>query len=349
MAMQRVFVIAEAGVNHNGSVELALALVDAARAAGADAVKFQTFRAVDVVTPQAVTADYQRSNTGQTKQFEMIRKLELDEPAHERIAHHARQVGIEFFSTPFSHEAVDMLVRLGVRRLKLPSGEVTNRPLLQWGARTGLPLLLSSGMATLEEVQTAVRWIDEARRSAGHAPVAADNLSLLHCTSAYPAPPDALNLRAIVTMAQATGLPVGYSDHSQGLEAALSAVALGATVIEKHLTLDNTLPGPDHLASANPVAFKRMVDGIRLVEQMLGDGIKRPQPVEQNTRDVARRSITVLREMRKGERLAASDLALRRPGTGIAPADWDQVVGAALAQDVAAHTTLAWSMVDVPR
>jgi N-acetylneuraminate synthase/N,N'-diacetyllegionaminate synthase len=221
--------------------------------------------------------------------------------------------------------------------------------LLQWGARTGLPLLLSSGMATLEEIQTAVRWIDEARRAAGRAPVAPGNLSLLHCTSAYPAPADSLNLRAIVTMAQATGLPVGYSDHSQGVEAALAAVALGATVIEKHLTLDNTLPGPDHLASSNPVAFKRMVDGIRVVEQMLGDGIKRPQAVEQNTREVARRSITAVRELRKGERVAASDLALRRPGTGIAPADWDRVVGSVLAQDVPAHTTLAWSMLDVPR
>jgi len=342
--MQRVFVIAEAGVNHNGSVDMALALVDAARAAGADAVKFQTFRAADVVTPQAVTADYQRSNTGETNQFDMIRKLELDEAAHERIARHARQVGIEFFSTPFSHDAVDMLARLGVRRIKLPSGEVTNKPLLQYAARTGLPLLLSSGMATLDELQVAIRWIDDARRAAGHAPVAPDNLSLFHCTSAYPAPASALNLRAIVTMAQATGLPVGYSDHSQGVEAALAAVALGATVIEKHLTLDNALPGPDHLASSNPEAFKRMVDGIRTVEQMLGDGIKRPQPVEQNTRDVARRSVVVVRDLRKGQRLAAGDLALRRPGTGIAPADWDDVVGATLAQDVTAHTTLAWSM-----
>ncbi|MGZ5179940.1 MAG: N-acetylneuraminate synthase [Ramlibacter sp.] len=342
--MQPVFVIAEAGVNHNGSVEMALALVDAARAAGADAVKFQTFRAADVVTPQAATADYQRSNTGETNQFEMIRKLELDEAAHERIARHARQVGIEFFSTPFSHEAVDMLVRLGVQRIKLPSGEVTNKPLLQWAARTGLPLLLSSGMATLEEMQTAVAWIDAARRAAGHAPVAADNLSLLHCTSAYPAPAAALNLRAIRTLADATGLPVGYSDHSQGPEAALAAVALGASVIEKHLTLDNALPGPDHLASSDPEAFARMVAGIRTVEQMLGDGIKRPQPVEQNTRDVARRSVVVVRDLRKGARLTADDLALRRPGTGIAPVDWDRVVGAELAQDVAAHTTLAWPM-----
>jgi len=344
MAMQRVFVIAEAGVNHNGSLEMALALVDAARAAGADAVKFQTFRAADVVTPQAATADYQRSNTGETNQFDMIRKLELDEAAHEHIARHARQVGIEFFSTPFSQDAVDMLVRLGVQRIKLPSGEVTNKPLLQSAARTGLPLLLSSGMATLDELQTAIRWIDEARRAAGHAPVAPDNLSLFHCTSAYPAPANALNLRAIVTMAQATGLPVGYSDHSQGVEAALAAVALGATAIEKHLTLDNALPGPDHLASSNPEAFRRMVDGIRTVEQMLGDGIKRPQQVELNTRDVARRSVVVVRDLRKGHRLAAGDLALRRPGTGIAPVDWDDVVGATLAHDVAAHTTLAWPM-----
>ncbi|MBE7940345.1 MULTISPECIES: N-acetylneuraminate synthase [Ramlibacter] len=340
---QPVFVIAEAGVNHNGSLEMALKLVEAAHAAGADAVKFQTFRAEDVVTPDAVTADYQRSNTGETNQFDMIRKLELDEAEHARIAAHAAALGIEFFSTPFSLEAVDLLVRLGVKRMKIPSGEITNKPLLQHAAATGLPLLMSSGMATLEEMRTAVHWIAQAREAAGLPPVAPDNLVLMHCTSAYPAPADALNLRAIRSIADAFGLPVGYSDHSQGLEAALAAVALGATVIEKHLTLDHALPGPDHLASADPQEMVAMVRAIRTVQAMLGDGVKRPQPVEANTRDVARRSVVTTRALPRGHVLAAGDLALRRPGTGIPPDQMALVVGRALAQDLPAHTTLQWA------
>ncbi len=344
MTMKRVFVIAEAGVNHNGSLELALQLVDAARAAGADAVKFQTFRAGDVVTPDAVTADYQRTNTGETSQFEMIKKLELDEAAHAQVARHCRQQGIEFFSTPFSEDAVAMLVRLGVRRLKLPSGEITNKRLLECAADTGLPLLMSSGMATLEEVQRAIGWIAARWQAGGRPAPGRANLTVLHCTSAYPAPADSLNLRALATIAQATGLPVGYSDHSQGVEAALAAVALGATVIEKHLTLDKELPGPDHRASADPAEFAAMVQGIRSVEAMLGDGVKQPQPIEQNTRDVARRSLVVMRDLSQGHRLRDEDLGLRRPGTGIAPDQWEQAVGRRLAMDLRAHTTLEWSM-----
>jgi N,N'-diacetyllegionaminate synthase len=344
MTMNRVFVIAEAGVNHNGSLELALRLVDAARDSGADAVKFQTFRAEDVVTPQAVTADYQRSNTGETSQFEMIKKLELDEAEHGKVAAYCREQSIEFFSTPFSEEAVAMLVRLGVKRLKLPSGEITNKPLLECAADTGLPLLMSSGMATLDEVQRAVKWI-AARWQAAKLPApGAQNLTLLHCTSAYPAPAASLNLRAIQTMARATGLPIGYSDHSEGAEAALAAVALGATVIEKHLTLDKGLPGPDHRASADPAEFAAMVKGIRAVEAMLGDGLKRPQPIEENTRDVARRSLVIVRDLPRGHQLGDADLALRRPGTGIAPDRWDEIVGRRLSQDVRAHTTLEWAM-----
>jgi N,N'-diacetyllegionaminate synthase len=343
MAMNRVFVIAEAGVNHNGSLDLALQLAEAAHDAGADAVKFQTFRADDVVTPQAATADYQRSNTGETSQLEMIRKLELDESEHQQLARHCAKEGIEFFSTPFSEDAVGMLVRLGVKRLKLPSGEITNKPLLECAAATGLPLFMSSGMSTLEEVQTAVAWITARRKAAGFV-TGPENLTLMHCTSAYPAPPDSLNLRAIGTMAAATGLPVGYSDHSEGLEAALAAVALGATVIEKHLTLDKALPGPDHVASADPAEFAAMVKGIRTVEVMLGQGVKQPQPIERNTRDVARRSLVTLRALPSGHRLSAADLGLRRPGTGIAPDHWDAVVGRRLTHDVQAYTTLVWPM-----
>jgi N,N'-diacetyllegionaminate synthase len=340
----KVFVIAEAGVNHNGSTALALQLADAAHAAGADAVKFQTFRAEDVVTPGAATADYQRANTGATSQFEMIKALELDEAGHAVVAAHCARIGIEFFSTPFSEPAVDLLVRLGVRRLKLPSGEITNKPLLQHAAATGLPLLVSSGMATLDEVQRAVGWLQQARAAAGHAPFDADSLTLLHCTSAYPAPEDSLNLLAIGTLAQATGLPAGYSDHSVGSEAALAAVALGAVVIEKHLTLDQGMPGPDHRASADPAEFAAMVRGIRLVEAMRGDGIKRPQPVEANTRDVARRSVVLTQARPRGHVLQAGELALRRPGTGIAPEFLETLPGRILAADLPAHTTLSWDM-----
>ena len=343
MNNNKVFVIAEAGVNHNGDVALAMRLAEAAHEAGADAVKFQTFRAEDVVTPGAATADYQRANTGATSQFDMIKALELDEAGHAKVAAHCARVGIEFFSTPFSEAAVDLLVRLGVRRLKLPSGEITNKPLLQHAAATGLPLLVSTGMATLDEVRQALDWLRAARAAAGYGPFDTGTLCVLHCTSAYPAPAESLNLLAIPTLAQATGLPAGYSDHSEGVEAALAAVALGAVVIEKHLTLDKSLPGPDHRASADAAEFAAMVRGIRRVEAMRGDGIKRPQPVEANTRDVARRSVVLTQARPAGHVLQAGELALRRPGTGITPEHLQALVGRTLATALPAHSTLAWS------
>lgn len=336
----RTFVIAEAGVNHNGDPEQALRLADAARAAGADAVKFQTFRAEDVVTQGAPAADYQQRNTGASRQFDMIKALELDEAAHERVARHCADIGIEFFSTPFSLPAVDLLVRLGVRRLKLPSGEITNRPLLEKAAATGLPLLLSTGMATLDEVRSAVGWIQAQWAGRGQAP----QLLLMHCTSAYPAPAESLNLRAMVTLATTFGLPVGYSDHSLGSEAALGAVALGAQAIEKHFTLDRNLPGPDHRASAEPQEFAALVRSIRTLEAMLGDGVKRPHPIEHNTREVARRSVVTTRALPAGHVLRPEDLALRRPGTGIEPQALAQLSGRRLRQPVAADLPLQWDM-----
>ena len=262
----RVFVIAEAGVNHNGDLALALRLCAAARDCGADAVKFQTFRAQDLVLPGAPTAGYQVEQTGELDQFEMLRKLELSERDHAAIKSHCDAIGIEFFSTPFSVGAVDLLVGLGVRRLKMSSGELTHRALVDRAAATGMPLLLSTGMATMDEIREALQWVASARGGL-------EGVTVLHCTSAYPAPDGSLNLKAIPMMARELGVPIGYSDHSLGIEASLAAVALGAIVIEKHLTLDRGLPGPDHTASLEPDEFARMTEGIRRVSAMLGNGV----------------------------------------------------------------------------
>ncbi|MEJ8858369.1 N-acetylneuraminate synthase [Variovorax robiniae] len=347
MNSDRVFIIAEAGVNHNGSLALAMELADAALAVGADAVKFQSFRAADVVTPDARTAEYQLNNTGESNQFEMIKKLELSELDHQALALHCKKIGIEFFSTPFSEDALAMLLRIGVRRLKIPSGEITNKRLIVSAAKSGLPLLLSSGMSTMEEVSTAVGWVHEGRLMRPRQSDCPGNLVLLHCTSAYPAPPDSLNLRALQTMSDALLLPVGYSDHSEGTEAALAAVALGARVIEKHLTLDVNMPGPDHRASADPRTFAAMVRGVRLVEVMRGDGAKQPQPIERNTRDVARRSLVLNRNVRRGQIVEAQDLCLRRPGTGLPPEMWESLLGRRMKIDAAAHTLLTLEMLEI--
>ncbi|MDB5752806.1 MAG: putative N-acylneuraminate-9-phosphate synthase [Ramlibacter sp.] len=333
-----VFVIAEAGVNHNGELALALKLCDAARAAGADAVKFQTFRAEDLVLPGAPTAGYQARQTGEQDQFAMLRRLELGAADHAVLRDHCAVIGIEFFSTPFSEAAVDLLVKLGVARMKMPSGELTHRALLVRAAGTQLPLLLSTGMATLDEVREALDWVAQARGGL-------HDVTVLHCTSAYPAPDESLNLLALQSMAEALGLPVGYSDHSTGIEAALAAVALGATVIEKHLTLDRTLSGPDHAASLEPDAFRHMVEGIRRVSRMRGDGLKAPRPQELDAARVARRSIVAALPIAAGTVIGAAMLACRRPASGIAPRDWDRVVGARAATDIPAHTTLQWDQI----
>lgn len=330
-----VFVIAEAGVNHNGELDLALRLCDAAKAAGADAVKFQTFRAQDLVVPGAPTAQYQARQTGQQDQFAMLQRLELSTAQHETIKRHCDAIGIEFFSTPFSVEAVDMLVDLGVRRIKLSSGELTHRALVERAAAARLPLLVSTGMATMDEIREALQWIADARGGI-------DGVTVLHCTSAYPAPDEALNLRAMVAMAADLGTAVGYSDHSLGIEAALAAVALGAGVIEKHLTLDRTLPGPDHSASLEPARFKAMVDGIRRVSAMLGNGVKAPTAEERDTARVARRSIVAAVDIPAGAVITSAMLACRRPATGIAPRELASVIGRQAAQRVPAGTVLQW-------
>jgi N,N'-diacetyllegionaminate synthase len=334
-----VFVIAEAGVNHNGDIALAKKLCEAARATGADAVKFQTFRAEDLVVPGAPTAGYQARQTGESDQFAMLRKLELTEADHVVLRDHCAAIGIEFFSTPFSVAAVDLLVRLGVRRMKMPSGELTHRALIAHAAATQLPLLLSTGMATLAEVKEALAWVDAARGSLS-------DVTVLHCTSAYPAPDEALNLLAITTLARETGLPAGYSDHSTGIEASLAAVALGATVIEKHLTLDQAMAGPDHAASLEPEGFTRMVQGIRRIAAMRGDGVKAPWPQEEDAARVARRSIVATSDIPAGAVLREDLLACRRPATGIAPREWDAVIGRRTRAAIAAGSVLQWDQLE---
>ncbi len=334
-----VFVIAEAGVNHNGDIGLALRLCDAARATGADAVKFQTFRARDLVLPGAPTAEYQARQTGAQDQYAMLEALELSEDQHGQIKAHCDSIGIEFFSTPFSVDAVDMLVRLGVKRIKLSSGELTHRRLVQHAAATGLPLLLSTGMATMDETREALAWVREVR---GHL----DGVTVFHCTSAYPAPPEALNLTAIPAMQQDLGVEIGYSDHSEGIEAALAAVALGAMVIEKHITVDRTLPGPDHSASLEPAEFTQMVSGIRRVSAMRGDGTKAPTPAERDTARVARRSVAAACDIPAGTLITEAMLVCRRPATGIAPRDLDRVVGSRARADIVALSVLQWNQLD---
>lgn len=334
-----VFVIAEAGVNHNGDLKLAFALCDAAKQAGADAVKFQTFRAADLVVPGAPTAAYQERQTGDLDQYAMLQRLELTPDQHRQIQTHCQQIGIEFFSTPFSVDAVDMLVGLGVKRLKLSSGELTHRALVEHAAATQLPLLMSTGMGTMAEINEALAWAKAAR---GHL----REVVVFHCTSSYPASDDSLNLRALQSMAADLGVTLGYSDHSLGIEAPLAAVALGAAVIEKHLTLDQTLPGPDHSASLEPAEFARMVQGIRRVRAMLGDGIKAPRPDELETAKVARRSVVAAVDIDAGAVLTAAMLACRRPATGIAPRELQGLFGRRARQRLAAGSVLQWSDVE---
>jgi N-acetylneuraminate synthase len=336
---EHVLVIAEAGVNHNGDIAMALRLCDAALATGADAVKFQTFRAQDLVVPGAPTAGYQARETGEQDQFAMLQKLELTEAQHETIKAHCDAIGIEFFSTPFSTDAVDMLVRLGVRRIKLSSGELTHRALVERAAVARLPLLVSTGMATMEEITEALHWIASARGNL-------DGVTVLHCTSAYPAPDATLNLNALRSMARDLGVAIGYSDHSLGIEAPLAAVALGASVIEKHLTLDRKLPGPDHSASLEPEEFGRMVGGIRRVSAMLGDGVKAPTPEERDTARVARRSVAAAVDIPAGAAIVESMLACRRPATGIAPRDLPRVIGRVTAAAIPAGTVLQWDQLE---
>lgn len=332
----RTFVIAEAGVNHNGDLALARALVDVAAAAGADAVKFQTFRVDRLVTRRAAKAEYQQRATGSDQsQYEMLARLELSPAHHEMLFAHCGAAGIEFMSTPFDPESARYLKRLGVRRLKISSGDVTNLPMLEVVGALGLPVVLSTGMADMSEVEAAVATL----RGAG-----TTDLVVLQCVSNYPADPALTNLRVMDTFARAFGTPVGLSDHSTGLTISIAAAARGAACIEKHFTLDRSLPGPDHQASLLPDELRALVTAIREVESALGDGVKHPAPSELPVRDVARKSLVAARDLPDGATLTREDLDVLRPGTGLSPASLPAVVGRRTARAIPHHTPITEDM-----
>lgn len=335
----KTFIIAEAGVNHNGDLSRARQLVDRAADAGADAVKFQTFQAKKLVTSTAPRARYQSENTGSVEsQEKMLQSLELPGNAYEKLFEYCGKKGIQFLSTPFDEESADMLNATGMRVFKIPSGEITNKPLLQHVALYKKPIILSTGMSYLGEVEKAVAWI--AGRW-GNFPVK-ENLTLLHCVSNYPAAFEEVNLHAMLTLRDAFGLLVGYSDHTKGIEASVAAVALGAAVIEKHFTLDRNLPGPDHKASLEPEELNHLVYAIRNVEKAMGDGVKQPTASERETMVIARKSLVAARDMAAGEVLTTNDIMIKRPGTGIPPEFMDVIAGMRLSRAVSRDTVLLW-------
>jgi N-acetylneuraminate synthase/N,N'-diacetyllegionaminate synthase len=332
---QPCFIIAEAGVNHDGSLATARWLIEAAHQAGADAVKFQTFRTELLVSRRAAMADYQKANTKtDTDQFTFLKRLELDEAAFRELQQHANAVGVPFFSTPDEEMSADFLAQLNVPALKIGSGELTNQPFLRHIARLGLPVILSTGMGTWAETVTALETLQQ------HG---APEIALLHCVSAYPAPFAALNLRVIPRLQETLGVPVGFSDHTMGSTAAIAATALGACIIEKHLTLDTALSGPDHACSLNPDQFAAMVQAIRDTEQALGTGVKSPAAAELNTRAMVRKSVVALQALSPGTRLTAAHLGIKRTDRpGIPPADRDNLIGLTLQAPVEADEPLTW-------
>lgn len=317
--MNSVFIIAEAGVNHNGDIEIAKRLVDEAALAGADAIKFQTFKAESLVCKDARKADYQMTTTEQSEsQFDMLKKLELTSEMHEQLIEYCTQKGIMFLSTPFDIDSIHYLVDCGINILKVPSGEITNYPYLREIGKTGKKVILSSGMSTLEEVQEAVNVL----RNHG-----SGEITVLHCNTEYPTPYKDVNLLAMVTIRNELDVAVGYSDHTQGIEVPIAAAALGASVIEKHFTLDRNMEGPDHRASLEPWELQAMVRAIRNIEQALGDGQKIPSESEIKNIGIARKSVVAQCDIKAGEKFTEVNLTTKRPGTGINPMRWNEMIG----------------------
>lgn len=336
------YVIAEAGVNHNGSEAIAKEMINVAVDAGADAIKFQTFKADKLVTNSADTATYQRRATGEASQQSMLRKLELPDAAYHRLADHCCKLGIDFLSTPFDSDAVSLLVTLGCRYLKIASGEITNEPLLKVIAKTGRPMILSTGMCTLSEVSDAVEIIRQTRSEFGFDESLDGLLTLLHCTSSYPTMLEDVNLRAMQTLAEYFKLPVGYSDHTLGIEVGTLARCLGASIFEKHFTLDRKLDGPDHKSSLEPDELKQLVSAIHTVDVILGKPQKEPNASEIELKRHARRSLTVNVSIPQNTVLKKDMLTLMRPGAGISPKDMEIVLGRRVSRAMEAGETLRW-------
>lgn len=326
----KTLIIAEAGVNHNGDLELAKQLISVASEAGADLVKFQTFNASRLATRSAKKADYQNQTTdSQESQHEMLRRLELNAEMHVELIAHCTASNIGFFSTGFDIESVNLLVSLGQDHFKIPSGEITNLPYLRHIGQLGKAVILSTGMATLGEIEAAIDVLE-------HAGTPRAKMTVLHCTTEYPTPMAEVNLRAMQSIHTAFGVAVGYSDHTRGIEVAIAAVAMGACVIEKHFTLDRNLPGPDHKASLEPEELKAMVVAIRNIEVALGDGLKRLTPSEAKNKPIARKSLVASQAIKPGEVFSIENVTAKRPGTGISPMRWDEVIGRPAPRDFSA-------------
>lgn len=326
--MNKIFIIAEAGVNHNGNLGIAKRLVDEAVKAGADAVKFQTFKAEALVRKDAKKADYQMETTEKSEsQYDMLKKLELTPEMHECLIAYCREKHIMFLSTPFDVDSLHYLVRCGVEIIKIPSGEVTNYPLLREAGRTGKKVIISSGMSTLEEMKEAVAVLREN---------GSRDITVLHCNTEYPTPYQDVNLQAMMTLKEKLGTEVGYSDHTQGIEVPIAAVALGAAVIEKHFTLDRNMGGPDHKASLEPKELQAMVWAVRNIEEAMGDGRKKPSESEKKNIEIVRKSIVAKCPIRAGEMFTEDNLTTKRPGIGISPMRWNDIVGKTAGRDFAA-------------
>ena len=315
-----VFIIAEAGVNHNGSIELAYKLIDVASASGANAVKFQTFKAENLVTINAQKAEYQKQATNQSEsQFNMLKKLELDTNAHKKLINYCKKKDIVFLSTPFDHESIELLDELELQIFKIPSGEITNLTYLRHIGSLRKEVILSTGMSTLKEIEEALIILTSAGTSK-------ENITILHANTMYPTPMEDVNLRAMQTIQDKFGVAVGYSDHTLGIEVDIAAVAMGATIVEKHFTLDKTMDGPDHKSSISPEELKAMVSSIRNIEKALGSSIKKPSKSEKPNITMARKSIVASKSIKKGELFTEKNITTKRPGTGISPMEWDSII-----------------------
>ncbi len=334
--MSKTLIIAEAGVNHNGDIKLAHKLIDAAFNAGADIVKFQTFLPSELSTDYAPLAEYQKSKIGnKLSQLEMLNNLKLSESDHNELIEHCNEKNIEFLSTPFDLKSLSLLKKFSLKRNKIPSGEITNLPLIRKIAEIKKPIILSTGMATLGEVEIALEEINKNGTNK-------DLITILHCSTEYPASIETVNLKAMNTIKSAFGVKVGYSDHTEGIDIAVAAVALGAVIIEKHLTIDRNLPGPDHKASIEPDKFAEMVKNIRRVEIALGSKIKKPSNQELENRKVARKSIVAKKNINIGDVFNSENLCVKRPGTGISPLLWDQLIGTIARHEFKKNDLIKW-------